>query len=267
MDVAEENVITVGERLRSAREDKGLTLEDVAAQTRIPRRHLESLEASDWDKLPAPTYTIGFARSYATTVGLDRAEVADQLRAEMGGTRPATATAAESFQPADPARTMPKGLVFGAIAAVLVLLLLMSWLNNRSLAGPDAADEAAAPPAAAPTASAPPPAAAPPSAAGPVVLTAMAPAWVQVTDQGRTLFEGEMAAGQRFEVPPTATAPLLRVGAPQALRITVGTTVVPPVGPAGVVTSNVSLRPADLTRAQPAAGVARPAAPPPPPAR
>ena len=87
---------------------------------------------------------------------------------------------------------------------------------------------------------------------------------IQVTDQGRTLFEGEMAPGQRFEVPQTATAPLLRVGAPQALRITVGTAVVPPVGPAGQVTSNVSLRPADLTRAQPAAGAAQPAAPPPP---
>ena len=31
---------TVGERLRVAREAKGLTLEDVAAQTRIPTRHL-----------------------------------------------------------------------------------------------------------------------------------------------------------------------------------------------------------------------------------
>lgn len=264
MDVAEDSGITVGERLRAAREEKGMSLEDLAAQTRIPRRHLESLEASDWDKLPAPTYTVGFARSYATSVGLDRTEIADQLRAEMGGTRPATATAAETFQPADPARTMPKGLVLGAIAAVLVLLLLMSWLNSRSLSGSDAAEEAAAPPLAAPTTSAPPPAAPAQAAQGPVVLTAIAPAWVQVTDQGRTLFEGEMAPGQRFEVPQTATAPLLRVGAPQALRITVGTAVVPPVGPAGQVTSNVSLRPADLTRAQPAAGAAQPAAPPPP---
>jgi ribosome-binding protein aMBF1 (putative translation factor) len=31
---------TVGERLRAAREEKKLSLEDVAAQTRIPRRHL-----------------------------------------------------------------------------------------------------------------------------------------------------------------------------------------------------------------------------------
>ena len=52
---------SVGERLRAAREEKKMSLEDIAAQTRIPQRHLESIERSEWDKLPAPTYTIGFA--------------------------------------------------------------------------------------------------------------------------------------------------------------------------------------------------------------
>ena len=117
-DLTEPRVATVGERLRAAREAKGLTLEDVAAQTRIPRRHLESLENSDWERLPAPTYTTGFAKSYASAVGLERGEIYEQLRGEMGGIRPATATS-EVFEPADPARTMPKWLVFGAIAAVL----------------------------------------------------------------------------------------------------------------------------------------------------
>ena len=93
MDEVEETQVTsVGERLRSAREDKKVSLEEIAAQTRIPRRHLESLEAGDWDKLPAPTYTIGFARSYASAVGLDRTEISDQLRGEMGGRSPTATT-------------------------------------------------------------------------------------------------------------------------------------------------------------------------------
>ena len=125
------NVATAGERLRAAREEKGLTLEDIAAQTRIPRRHLESLESSDWEHLPAPTYTTGFAKSYASAVGLDRVEIADQLREAVGGYRPIS-TATMVFEPTDPARTMPKWLVFGAIAAVLLLVLVMSWLNERS---------------------------------------------------------------------------------------------------------------------------------------
>jgi cytoskeletal protein RodZ len=98
---------TAGERLRAAREQKKLSLEDVAAQTRIPQRHLASIETGEWDNLPAPTYTIGFAKSYAAVVGLDRAEIGDQLREEMGGQRFATASA-DVFEPADPRRTMPK---------------------------------------------------------------------------------------------------------------------------------------------------------------
>src|SRR6185369_2178998 len=83
----EEHIPTVGERLRAAREEKGLSLEDVAAQTRIPQRHLASIEVGDWDNLPAPTYTVGFAKSYASAVGLDRTEIGNQLREEMGGQR------------------------------------------------------------------------------------------------------------------------------------------------------------------------------------
>src|SRR5829696_789782 len=89
-DLAEPEVTTVGQSLRAAREEKGLSLEDIAAQTRIPRRHLESLETSDWERLPAPTYTSGFAKSYASAVGLDRSEIYERLRDEMGGMRPAT---------------------------------------------------------------------------------------------------------------------------------------------------------------------------------
>ena len=154
-DLPEPEVATVGQRLRVAREAKGLTLEDVAAQTRIPRRHLESLENSDWERLPAPTYTTGFAKSYATAVGVERGEIYEQLREEMGGVRPVHQTS-EVFEPADPARTMPKWLVFGAIAAVLLLVLVMTWLNERSIQEPDsAADESAAPIAAGPEPAAP----------------------------------------------------------------------------------------------------------------
>src|SRR4029450_14114732 len=80
-------VVTVGQRLKEAREAKGISIEDIAAQTRIPTRHLASLEASEWDKLPPATYSIGCAKNFASAVGLDRNEIGEQLRAEMGGAR------------------------------------------------------------------------------------------------------------------------------------------------------------------------------------
>jgi cytoskeletal protein RodZ len=260
-DLAEPQVVSAGQRLRAAREEKGLSLEDVAAQTRIPRRHLESLENGDWERLPAPTYTTGFAKSYASVVGLDRTEIYEQLRGEMGGVRPTAATS-EVFEPADPARTMPKWLVFGAIAAVLILVLVMSWLNERSFRGADettadATATAGAPEAAAP---APPPAAPAVVAQGPVVITANEQVWLQVKDGATTLKEGVLEAGQSFEVPASAAAPVLMTGKPEALRISVGTADAPPVGPAATTVRNVSLRPADLMRGPaPAAQGAPPA--------
>ena len=255
-DKVETGSHTVGARLKAARTKKKLSLEDVASQTRIPVRHLESVEQSAWDRLPAPTYTIGFAKAYAGAVGLDRAEVGEQIREELGGVRYAV-TSPEVFEPADPARSMPKWLVIGAIAAVIALVLLMSWLNERSLE--DSEEPAANAPAAAP-ATPPPAAPAPAAAQGPVVLTATAPAWIQVTDQGKSLFSGELAAGQSFTVPPSATAPLLKAGKPEALRVNVGSAVAPAVAPAGKVASNISLLPADLMRG-PSAAAATPTQP------
>ena len=256
---------TVGDQLRAAREAKKVSLEDVAAQTRIPQRHLESLERSDWESLPAPTYTIGFAKSYASALGLDRTEIGEQLRAELGGQRLEAATM-EVFEPADPKRTMPKWLVLGALGAIVLLVALMSWLSNRSLEGGDSAapTETAAAPSDNSATTAPAPAAAAP-VHGPVVLTAVAPAWIRITDGGNKLFEGVLNPGQTYAVPATATAPLLRAGAPEALRINVGSAVAPAVGPAGVVTSNVSLLPADLMRGGAATGTATTPAPSAPP--
>ena len=253
----------VGERLRAARQAKGLSLDDLAAQTRIPLRHLANIETGDWENLPAPTYTIGFAKSYASAVDLDRTEIGNDLREEMGGQRFAAASS-DVFEPADPARTMPKGLVIGAIAAVVLLIALMSWLNQRSLEGTDEPVAAAETNTPAATAAAPAQAPAPATAQGPVILTATAPVWFQVSERGgATLFSGLLQPGQTYTVPATAAAPVLKTGKPEALRINVGTNVAGPVGPAATTVSNVSLLAADLLKT-PAAAQTNP---PPRPAR
>ncbi len=61
----------IGTYLASGRERAGMTLEDVAAITRIPLRSLRALEEDRLEDLPAPAYTRGFVISYCRTVGLD----------------------------------------------------------------------------------------------------------------------------------------------------------------------------------------------------
>ena len=49
----------------------------------------------------------------------------------------------EVYEAVDPARTMPKGLVFGALGLLVVVVLALSWLSNRSLQPDEAVAEAA----------------------------------------------------------------------------------------------------------------------------
>ena len=263
MDELEETAVaTVGERLREAREAQGLTLEAVAAQTRIPTRHLASLEAGEWSNLPAPTYSYGFAKNYAAVVGLDRNEIGEQLREEMGGMRAATHIPAEVFQPADPGRSMPKWLIVGAVLGVILVLAILSFVRNRSIEPAASAPVAETAPAttAAPAA----PVAAP---TGQVLITALEPVWLEVRDGANILKQGQLTPPESFEVPAAATAPMLKTGRPEALRISVGGRDVPAVGPAGRSVAHVSLLPTDLARgpsaasaeAAPSATTSRPA--------
>lgn len=250
---------TAGEQLRNARERQGITLEDVAARTRIPTRHLQSLEDGEWDKLPAPTYTIGFAKSYAGVVGLDRNEIGETLRNEMGTGALAARPEAQVFEPADPARVMPKWVVLLALLALVAVAAAFLWNRNRELTPDQAAPEATAPVPGTPAPGAAAPVAAAPVGTGPVVITANEPAWIQVSERGgRSLFQGELGAGQSYEVPATATAPVLRTGRPQSIRISVGTADAPAVGAPDRTVSNVSLLGPDLLRG-PAATPAAPA--------
>lgn len=57
--------------LRELRERKGVTLEHIAEETRIPLRHLEELERGDVSQWPAGVYARSWARDYATLAGID----------------------------------------------------------------------------------------------------------------------------------------------------------------------------------------------------
>jgi cytoskeletal protein RodZ len=264
MDQVTSEAGTAGQQLRAARERQGLTLEDVAARTRIPTRHLQSLEESEWSKLPAPTYTIGFGKSYAGVVGLDRTEIGETLRTELGGGALAARPEAQVFEPADPARVMPRWLVIAALLALVAVAGAFLWNRDRQLSAPDevAEADAPAPAAASGPAQQQPIAAAAQAPSGPVVITANEPAWIQISERGgKRLFQGELASGQSYEVPATANAPVLRTGRPQSIRISVGTADAPPVGAADTTVSNVSLAGADLMRGPAATPPSPPAAP------
>lgn len=245
---------SVGERLKAAREAAGLDLADVASRTRIPLRHLQALETDDFDALPSPTYSVGFAKAHARVVGLDEVDIAAGVRGQLDR------AGRDRFdyvphEPADPARVPPRLLAWTA-AAIAVLLLIgygvwrTVWLNGAapSVTTEVATNDSAAPaPAATPT---PGPAAA---ATGPVVLTATDAVWVRIYDaDNNRLLQKEMAVGERYEVPADANNPQILTGRPQALRVTVGGQEVAPLGDADKTVKDVGISAAALAaRANP----------------
>ena len=68
---------TIGEVLRLARTNQGLTLEELHKKTEIQLDMLGAMEADDFDQLPSPFYTRSFLRKYAWAVELDERIVLD----------------------------------------------------------------------------------------------------------------------------------------------------------------------------------------------
>lgn len=74
----------IGAALKAAREFRGLSLQDVADQTRIRRTYLSALEDMRLEELPSRPFTIGYIKAYAALMGMD----ADEAVARFKDTAP-----------------------------------------------------------------------------------------------------------------------------------------------------------------------------------
>ena len=108
----------VGETLRSERELRGISLEEVARSTRIPLRTLKQMESDGWSELPGDVFARGFLRSYAQAIGLD----ARPLLARYENI--SDASEAEVAMPA--IAPQERGRRFGIAIALVVLLVLFT---------------------------------------------------------------------------------------------------------------------------------------------
>lgn len=66
---------SIGAKLRSEREIRELSLEEVSSTTRIPMRTLQSLEENRFEELPSGVFVRGFIKAYASAVEIDPDEV------------------------------------------------------------------------------------------------------------------------------------------------------------------------------------------------
>lgn len=228
MEEAELPLEGVGARLMRARESSGRSRAQIAAETRIPERHIASIEDGDFAALASRTYAVGFSRSYAKAVGLDPKEIATAVRTELEAQEPSESRRqVQTFEPGDPARVPSPRLAWIAAAGVLVVLIAGFFLA-RSMFFP-AGELASSLPQDAPAsvASQTAPAAVP--TGGVVIFTALQPTiWVKFTDgAGNQLLQKELAQGESYAIPEGIADVKLWTARPEALSITVGGQAVP----------------------------------------
>jgi len=247
---------TVGEKLRAAREAQGLELSEIAANTRIPQRHLEAIEKSQYASLPSVTYAVGFAKAYARAVGADEVNIAREVREELGGTGTyERAPPQPSYDLSDTRRKPPSGLVWVALLFALVVLAgVGAFYGTDWFRGSAPPPETLLIPEATPTPDLGNETAAVSGAGGQVTLVAIDTVWLRVTDgTGKKLFEKEMVPGERYDVPQDADHPRAFTGRPDKVQVTLNGSNVPPLGE-GATTVNVEVSAEALrARGQPGA--------------
>lgn len=75
--------MTLGERLKEAREKAGLDLKKAAELTKIQAKYLEQMELGQYEKLPAYVYARGFLKKYLQILGLPAEEFLAEYRPEL----------------------------------------------------------------------------------------------------------------------------------------------------------------------------------------
>lgn len=66
--------LTLGEKLRQAREERGISIMEVSEQTRISPLYLEAIENDNYSPLPGGIFNKGFVKTFAKYVGIDENE-------------------------------------------------------------------------------------------------------------------------------------------------------------------------------------------------
>ncbi|MBP3038339.1 helix-turn-helix domain-containing protein [Bacillaceae bacterium Marseille-Q3522] len=76
----------IGERLKAARLEKGLSLDDLQNLTKIQKRYLAGIEEGNYSSMPGKFYVRAFMKQYAEAVGLEPEELFEEYKSDVPNT-------------------------------------------------------------------------------------------------------------------------------------------------------------------------------------
>lgn len=137
----------LGALLRKAREQRGLSLEDIQDLTKIRKRYLEAIEEGNYAVLPGSFYVRAFVKNYAENVGLDAEEVLRLYQKEIPA--PAPEPVVETVQRPRRAQTQSSDRwsrwgfrsLMWLFLILIVVIVYVFYINNPVNKKVDTADD------------------------------------------------------------------------------------------------------------------------------
>jgi cytoskeleton protein RodZ len=133
-----------GARLKREREQRGVTLDDIALSTKIGKRFLSALEEEHFEQLPGGIFSKGFVRAYARHLGIDEEQaVADYLSATTPSSPEQTSQTPQNDLPVELAQQLedresdrpvrvPRGLFAGLLLIVALGFALWGFYSRAA---------------------------------------------------------------------------------------------------------------------------------------
>ncbi|MGI4856392.1 MAG: helix-turn-helix domain-containing protein [Janthinobacterium lividum] len=129
--------VMVGARLAAVRTEKGRSIDEMAARLKVPPAKVAALEAGDLSQLHDAAFAVGLVRGYAKVLGIEPDPLTDALRGVRRQapdlTLPGSSTKAANMRRANvplswsTRRSDRRSWIWGGMAAVIVLILLVVW--------------------------------------------------------------------------------------------------------------------------------------------
>jgi len=208
----------MGEMLRAARDQAGLSLEAVSSATRIPRHNLVALETDNLDVLPAEPFTRGLIRVYTRALAVTEVPVLNAYAVALRTRREAAGAPDRAM------RRRQGRMIAGAVAvAAVIMAAVVLVVRSGGLPMPAASESPA------PTSS---PAGAGLRAGGVLELVAVRPTEIVVVVDGRPVFDGQISAGSS-QTWSAQRDIAVRAEAPDAIEVRIDGVAIGLLGPPG----------------------------------
>ncbi|MEJ2760757.1 MAG: DUF4115 domain-containing protein [Gammaproteobacteria bacterium] len=125
------STISLGEILRDLRQEKSLTTQEVGTRLHLDPRIIETLEADDFDRLPASIYVRGYIRNYAKLLEADAEELIRIY--EQTGVDEEPEIVPEVRHPSQTSSSDKPVKAFTYLISLVFVILVIAWWQSNFL--------------------------------------------------------------------------------------------------------------------------------------